>query len=246
MRVIPVIDLRNGLTVHGVRGERERYRPVQSVLAGSADPLAVAGAFREQLGLSELYIADLDAIQGHGDHGPLIAALAKQEGAKLLVDAGAADLPDVLRVLATGSQSAIVGSETLASWEALQQIVLEIAAGRLIFSLDMRDGQVLTRCPQLADLPPLEVLEKVRQLGIQEVILLELTRVGTESGINRALISTARERFPGLQLITGGGIRDAHDLNELAALGVSGVLVATALHRGIITRRHVAALTHRS
>lgn len=246
MRVIPVIDLRDGLAVHAVSGEREQYRPVQSVLADSAEPLAVAGAFRERLGLRELYVADLDAIEGRGNHEPLIAALAEQAGARLLVDAGISDLHGVLRVLATGSRCAIVGSETLSNWEALQEIAAEVAAGRLIFSLDMREGQVLTRCPQLAGLAPLQVLEKVNHLGIKEVILLELTQVGTGSGINRALIGAARERFPGLRLLTGGGVRDAHDLKALAALGVSGVLVATALHRGAITRQHIAALSGRS
>ena len=50
-----------------MRGERERYRPVSSVLAGEdGDPLALARAFRSELGLDELYVADLDAITGAG------------------------------------------------------------------------------------------------------------------------------------------------------------------------------------
>ena len=65
MRVVPVIDLKDGTAVHAVRGERERYRPVNSTLAGDdGDPLALARAFRSALGLDELYVADLDAIGG--------------------------------------------------------------------------------------------------------------------------------------------------------------------------------------
>jgi phosphoribosylformimino-5-aminoimidazole carboxamide ribotide isomerase len=246
MRLIPVIDLRGGLAVHAVSGEREQYRPVKSVLAESANPLAIARAFRERLGLSELYIADLDAIQGHGNHRPLISTLAKQERMRLLIDAGAADLLGVLDIIATGSHRAIIGSETLASWEALRSIVSEIPAEHLIFSLDMRDGQILARSSELAALSPLQALEEVRHIGLQEVILLELTRVGTGTGVNRELIIRARQRFPDLLLLAGGGIRDARDLDELAALGVRGVLVATALHRGIITREHISALTRPS
>jgi phosphoribosylformimino-5-aminoimidazole carboxamide ribotide isomerase len=35
-----------------------------------------------------------------------------------------------------------------------------------------------------------------------------------------------------LEVLIGGGIRDIQDLRELKKLGVSGALVATALHDG--------------
>ena len=68
MRVVPVIDLKGGMAVHAVRGERERYRPVRSVITDDAgDPVALARAFASELGLDELYVADLDAIGGEGE-----------------------------------------------------------------------------------------------------------------------------------------------------------------------------------
>ena len=38
-----------------------------------------------------------------------------------------------------------------------------------------------------------------------------------------------------LDVFVGGGVRDINDLVELKDLGVSGVLVATALHSGKIS-----------
>jgi hypothetical protein len=62
LRVVPVIDLKEGTAVHTVRGERERYRPVRSVLVGDdGDPHALGRAFRFELGLDELYVAALHA-----------------------------------------------------------------------------------------------------------------------------------------------------------------------------------------
>jgi phosphoribosylformimino-5-aminoimidazole carboxamide ribotide isomerase len=244
MRLIPVMDLRGGVAVHAIKGERKHYQPVASVLSDTADPLVVARAFREKLGLSELYIADLDAIQGHGDHRELIARLADQERMKLLVDAGAADVESALEILVTGANKVIIGAETLTTWEALQAIRAAVPAGRLVFSLDMRAGQILSRCSQLAASSPLEVLDSLHRAGWQEVILLDLARVGTGAGVDRALITEARQRFPELALLVGGGVRDANELGDLNAIGVAGVLVATALHRGTITLQHIAALNH--
>src|SRR5918994_25530 len=71
VRVVPVIDLKDGTAVHAVRGERERYRPVRSALTGDdGDASALARAFRSELGLDELYVADLDAIGGGGGPRP--------------------------------------------------------------------------------------------------------------------------------------------------------------------------------
>ena len=65
MRIIPVIDLRAGEAVHGTGGIRTRYEPVKSVITKSmGDALALAQAYVTVLGTSELYVADLDAIEG--------------------------------------------------------------------------------------------------------------------------------------------------------------------------------------
>ena len=88
MRVIPVIDLKRGVAVHAVRGDRERYRPLRSRIAEDADPVHVTRAVRDGLGLDELYVADLDAIAGGPGHPDVVAALARV--AQVMVDAGAA------------------------------------------------------------------------------------------------------------------------------------------------------------
>jgi phosphoribosylformimino-5-aminoimidazole carboxamide ribotide isomerase len=235
MRVIPVLDLKDGLVVHGVKGERQYYKPVVSVLTHRAEPMAVARAFSEKLGLHELYVADLNAIQGHGHHQAVIAELGQEQRIRLWVDAGITGVSDALRLLEIGVSKVIIGAETLDSWNVLKIICTTIPISNLVFSLDMQAGQVLSRSSQLAALGPLQVLERVQQMGLQEVILLDLARVGSGAGLDRELIAESRRRYPDLALFAGGGIRDAQDLRDLEAMGVAGALVATALHQGMIT-----------
>jgi phosphoribosylformimino-5-aminoimidazole carboxamide ribotide isomerase len=49
--------------------------------------------------------------------------------------------------------------------------------------------------------------------------------------------------YPHLKLIAGGGIAGPADLDRLAALGVSGVLVASALHDGRISPSTVSRMS---
>jgi phosphoribosylformimino-5-aminoimidazole carboxamide ribotide isomerase len=230
MRVIGVIDLKDGVAVHAVRGERQRYRPVRSELLDGADPVDVARALRDRLGLRELYVADLDAIAGGRAHEETLRALAAE--AELMVDAGAGDAAGVERVLSLGAARAIVGTETLADAGAFAELPLD----RLVLSLDMRAGQVLARDPELATLGPGEALARLTRAGLREAIVLDLARVGSGEGPDVELVGELHGRFPELALLAGGGVRDAADLRALAQAGAAGALVATALHSGAIRR----------
>jgi phosphoribosylformimino-5-aminoimidazole carboxamide ribotide isomerase len=241
MRVVGVIDLKDGTAVHAVRGERERYRPVHSVIAGDdGDPLALARAFRSELGLDELYVADLDAIGGGSGHAALLAALARE--ARVMVDAGVSEPAAARALLELGAHRVIVGTETLPRAAALERLLAEAPDGGLILSVDLRDGRTLSPDPQLAGLPALDAVARLHRPGLREAIVLDLARVGSGAGPDVALIAEIRVAFPDLELLAGGGVRDVEDLRALDAAGAGGALVATALHSGVIGPRELAEL----
>ncbi len=243
MRLIPVIDLLNAQVVHAVRGERKHYKPVKSVLCRAPDPLAVAAAFRDQLGLREIYIADLNAIQGSAltSHRNLIENLVHKEGIKIILDAGTLDIESANAWLDLGIHKVVIGAETLQAFDDLRKIPAGFNLDKLIFSLDMRSGKVLSHCPEIASLSAMELIEQLWSGGWREVILLDLIKVGSNEGMNISLASRARATFPGLSLLVGGGIAGVEELHELKDMGIAGVLLATALHRGAITAQQLSA-----
>jgi phosphoribosylformimino-5-aminoimidazole carboxamide ribotide isomerase len=241
MRVVGVIDLKDGAAVHAVRGERERYRPVRSVIAGDdGDPLSLARAFRSALGLDELYVADLDAIGGVGEHSAGIAALAHE--AHIMVDAGVTEPERARALLELGAHRVVVGTETLTGPDALDRLLRELPEGAVVLSADLRDGRVLSPHPQLAGLPALAALSRLHAEGLREAIVLDMARVGSGVGPDVGLIAELHAAFPDLELLAGGGVRDAEDLRALGEAGAAGALVATALHAGVIGPRELAEL----
>jgi phosphoribosylformimino-5-aminoimidazole carboxamide ribotide isomerase len=239
VRVVGVIDLKDGMAVHAVRGEREHYRPVQSVIsAAEGDPLALARAFRSELGLDEVYVADLDAITGAGEHHDTIAALARE--AHVMVDAGVSEPERAQELLALGVQRVIVGTETLPGPDALEALLA--AVPQLVLSVDLRDGRLLSPDPQLAGLPALEAMARLHRPGLREAIVLDLARVGSGAGTDAGLIAELHAAFD-VQLLAGGGVRDVEDLRALRDAGAAGALVATALHKGVIGARELSALS---
>jgi len=240
MRVIPVIDLKGGVAVHAVRGERERYRPLRSSLAAGADPVGVTRAVRDALGLDELYVADLDAIAGGEGHAGTIAALARE--ARAMVDAGAAAAADVARLIELGAARVIVGTETLPGVDAFRRLRADVPGAPLVVSLDLRAGAVLSPDPALAAAAPAEALARLAAAGAREAIVLDLARVGSGAGPDVALVAALRAAVPEVELLAGGGVRDAADLRALADAGAAGALVATAIHAGSITTENLRAL----
>ena len=240
MRVIPVIDLKGGAAVHAVRGQRERYRPLRSKLVAGSDPVRVARAFRGELGLDELYVADLDAIAGGPPHRDALAALARE--ARVLVDAGVTDVAAVRPLLELGAARVVIGTETLADPAALGRLRAELPDAPLVLSLDLRGDRVLTRDASLGRLGAAEALALLRQSGVSEVIVLDLARVGSGTGPDVALVRELCARFPEVELLAGGGVRDLADLRALAEAGAAGALVATALHHGAIGPGELRAL----
>jgi phosphoribosylformimino-5-aminoimidazole carboxamide ribotide isomerase len=246
MRVIGVIDLKGGRAVHARGGERETYAPVHSPLIAGAragDPVALAAAYRERLGLSELYVADLDAIAGTTPQRALVRRIAERIApATLMVDAGVASAADARAARADGTARVVVGLETLPSFDALAAVVEAVGSAAVVFSVDLRAGRSLSRAAPLADASPIELVALAAHAGATAVVLLDLARVGASTGVDVSLVAAVRQRFPAVELLVGGGVRGREDLERLAGAGADGALVATALHEGRLGAADVQAM----
>jgi phosphoribosylformimino-5-aminoimidazole carboxamide ribotide isomerase len=162
---------------------------------------------------------------GRGENLAVIKEISAM--AKTMADAGISKATDLDCLPA--SVCPILGTET-----APFQLMEELAPQRnIIVSLDMKNRKVLARDALLANETPLQALQRLNRLPLEGVILLELNRVGTSSGLDKAFLEKALDisRHP---LILGGGVKDEEDLRALEEMGFSGALVATAVHNGSV------------
>jgi len=233
LKVIPVIDVLNGISVHGIRGKRSEYQPLQSKLCKSVKPLEVAKAFKA-LGFAELYIADLDAITRGEVNFEAFKNIARETGLKLMVDAGTADLEKAEKLLDSGVSRVVIGTETLRCKSFVGEAVMSLGNKCVIVSLDLKGGKVLVKSGFEDCKDPMFLLREFKQMGVSEVIVLDLARVGSGEGVDADFVKKVIEEVA-IDVLVGGGVRDIKDLVELKKLGVSGVLLATALHSGKIS-----------
>ncbi len=144
-----------------------------------------------------------------------------------MADVGISRMGDLYRLPA--EVSPVLGTET-ASFGLMKE-----AAGRrrTIVSIDMVKRRVLTRDAEMQAEGAVEMLQRLNGLPLQAVILLELDRVGTASGLDGEFLQEAAS-VSDHALILGGGVKGVEDLQVLEGLGFAGALVATAVHNGSI------------
>src|ERR1700730_7344594 len=169
MELIPVLDLKDGLVVRAQFGERQNYLPTRTPLSPTSNPVEVMRGLLRIHAFQTFYVADLNAIENHGDNRAVVAQLKAQCGVNLWVDNGIAELEAARGWLDDGLGELVIGSETQRDPALLAAVARD---ARRVLSLDFR-----------ADIPkgPPALLEEVG-LWPQRVIVMSLGRVGSGAG----------------------------------------------------------------
>ncbi|HKD28904.1 MAG TPA: HisA/HisF-related TIM barrel protein [Xanthobacteraceae bacterium] len=229
MDIIPVLDLRGGIVVRARMGRRDQYRPLESPLSPTSDPIDVMRGLYSVYPFTTFYVADLDAIMGTGDNATALRHLRTEfPTADFWVDNGVADLSTAQRWLDAGLGHLVVGSESQREAAIMQRL---FDHDRVVLSLDFRDR---------AFQGPLALLDDVA-CWPSRLIVMTLGRVGSGAGPDLDRLAAIRNVAAGRQIYAAGGVRDSCDLVALKRAGMSGALVATSLHEGSVSGSDIAA-----
>lgn len=216
MEIIPVIDIKDGRAVHAIKGKRSAYRPLKTPLCPSSRPVDVFDRLIDMGKFEKVYIADLNSIMGQGDNDELIRRLTDSYPNLIFwIDNGFRQTPAKSSPLS--NHVPIIGSESL---DERRLKSLENFNRPFVLSLDFSSkGQ----------LGP-DRLFKEERYWPQNIIIMTLGKVGSDTGPDYRKLNYYRSRYPQKTFIAAGGIRGMKDLLELKRMGIQSALVATALH----------------
>ena len=234
MKVIPVIDLLNGVVVHAKKGDRAAYQAIHSQLTPSSQPLDIVAALLDVYPFQQLYIADLNAIQkldaNYENNYNVIASIKERYPAlELWVDAGVSNNAELNFWLRLDARL-IFGSENFPHINNYTS--LNIQDKNYILSLDFMP---------LGYQGPVELLTNI-EYWPQDVIVMSLSNVGANNGTNIDLLQKTMARAKGFNIIAAGGIRNADDLVMLKEMWISAALLATALHQKQISTEQLESI----
>ena len=232
-RIVPVIDILDSKAVHAIKGERAKYKPLKSKLINSSDPIEIIKVLKQKFNFREFYIADLDAIIKYCPNLEILSKILKIPEIDVILDPGIKDKEDLLKYSKYKIKKLILGLETINGYNVINEGLRILGKYKLIVSLDMFKGKIISKIKDLRNQNPINVVNKLKRFGVKELILLDLFRVGQKIGGIPPVYLKILKNFKGAVLV-GGGIKDLVDLTRYYNNKFSGVLIATALYDGSI------------
>jgi len=229
--IIPAIDLKEGRVVRLVQGKYDKK-------VYSNDPVKVAKHW-QKLGAKMLHVVDLDgAMTGKPINIDIAIKIAQEVKIPVEFGGGVRSEAIIEKLINAGVARVIISTKALEDENFLKRVVKKYA-NKLIVSIDEQNGAVYIKgWKASAKKISIDILiEKLKSLGIKEIIYTDISRDGTLKGPNVAGVKKVL-KASGMRVIASGGISSVLDIDRLKILeksGLKGIIVGKALYEGRVT-----------
>lgn len=230
MLIVPAIDLKGGKCVRLLRGE------MNAETVYGDDPVAMGQQWVEQ-GAQYLHVVDLDgAVSGRPVNGAAISALCRALSIPIEVGGGVRSVARAGELLELGVDRVIFGTAALSDPTVVGDACRQFP-GRIAVGIDARDGKVAVQgWTETSATAAVVLARQVEDLGACRVIYTDISRDGTQEGVNVAATRAVAERIA-IPVTASGGVGSLADISALCATGVcnlDAVIVGRALYTGAV------------
>lgn len=234
MEIIPAIDLQGGRCVRLLQGD------FGQTTIYSDNPVAVADGFADA-GARRLHVVDLDASRDAAlTNQPEVEAIIAAGGMTVQVAGGIRSDETAERWFAAGAGFVVLGTIVIEDFPAAAAMARRWP-GKVLFALDVKDGQLASHGWQKASGPRAEeIARQLRDLPLAGVIYTAVARDGTLKGPDvEGLRSLAH--LLSLPVYASGGVTTMTDLEQVASAGAAGAIIGRAIYEGRLDLRAAVA-----
>jgi phosphoribosylformimino-5-aminoimidazole carboxamide ribotide isomerase len=200
------------------------------------DPVAIGQRWVDE-DAQYLHVVDLDgAVSGRPVNGAAIAALCRALPIPMEVGGGIRSVARAAEVLALGADRVIFGTAALAAPEVVREACRQFP-GRIAVGIDAREGKVSVQgWTETSSMTAVSVARQAQELGACRVIYTDISRDGTQEGVNVAATCAIAEAVS-IPVTASGGVGSLADIAALKAAGAPGidaVIIGRALYTGAV------------
>lgn len=229
-RIVPCLDVKDGMVVKGVRFEH---------LRAMGDPVELALHYRQE-GADELVFLDISAsLEGRKALLSVVGKVAEVLDIPFCVGGGVRTLADAQDLLRAGADKVSVNTAAVLHPPLLTELAQKLGSQSVVLAIDARrtekGWEVVTHGGQGAT--GLEVVAWAKEgveRGAGEILLTSVDRDGTGEGYDEELIAAVRKEVEVPIVASGGGRLGEHFLAAYRA-GADAALAATIFHQGEVS-----------
>ncbi len=233
MLIIPAIDLKDGRCVRLVQGDMDQETVYYENPTEAARHWVAEGA-------RLLHLVDLNgAVQGRPVHKQEVRDICTGLDIPVELGGGLRTLESVEEAIETGVDRVVLGTAAYEDRDLLRSAGRRWP-GKIAVGIDARKGRVAIRgWKEETSTDAVELARRCEEDGASRIIYTDITRDGTQSGVN--IEETQRlARTVKIPIIASGGVASLDDIRHLKGIegdGVEGVIVGRALYAGAFTLR---------
>ena len=225
--VVPAVDMQDGEVVQLVQGERgteKRY----------GDPVAAAKRWVDA-GAETLHLVDLDgAFEGERENADAVEAVVDAVDVPVQLGGGIRTAADATDLLDRGVERVILGTAAVEEPELVAEIS-EAYPGRVMVSLDARDGEVVVSgWTEGTGLDPAAAASRYEELGAGSILFTDVDVEGKQEGVQTEVTKRVVDAVD-VPVVASGGVASLDDVRALKDAGAAAVVVGTALYEGTFT-----------
>ena len=227
MVLFPAIDILSGKAVRLYKGD------YNAVTVYSERPWEFAEDFVDK-GCSAIHIVDLDgAKSGETVNIDTVKRIAAVKGLYSEIGGGIRNMESVSRYLEAGVDRVILGTAALKDPSFLK-IALREYGDRIAVGVDLKDGKVAVKgWLETSNKDGIEFLKELEDLGVEGVIVTDISRDGAMKGTNLDLYGRIKEEVS-LKVTASGGVSTIEDIVALKSMGLYGAIIGKAYYTGAI------------
>lgn len=242
-RIIPCLDVRDGMVVKGIN-----FVGIKEV----GDPVECAMEYDRQ-GADEICFLDITAThEGRGTMIDVVRRTAKKVFVPLTVGGGIRTVDDYREILRAGADKVSVNSAAIRNPDLIRQAADKFGSQCVVVAVDAKqrsDGgwSVFVNGGRIdTGLDALEWIKQCEKLGAGEILLTSMDADGTKNGFDLAL-TDAVTRSVGIPVIASGGCGKLSDFSDVfQKTGADAALAASLFHYKELTvsqvKNHLAGV----
>lgn len=235
MLIIPAIDLYEKKIVRLQKGD------FNQVTFYEQTPLAQAKEF-EQHGFQWLHIVDLIGSKtGNISVEAIIREVKKETNLKIEFGGGVRDEAGAEQLFELGVSKIIIGSLSVKNKSVFEKIVKEFPADNFIVAVDaLNENLSVSGWTEATKVTVYDHIEYCLQLGLTHFLCTDISKDGMLTGTNIDLYKKILSRFPDINLIASGGIKDLDDVKKIKTIKPYGVVIGKAIYENKIDLKELA------
>ena len=227
MILFPAIDLYEGKAVRLFKGDYAQ------MTVYSERPWEIALDFKAK-GATHIHIVDLEgAKHGTTPNLEIVKRIKRESGLFCEIGGGVRSMETVKTYLENGIDRVILGTAAVANEAFVKECVAAFGA-RIAVGVDLKDGFVAVKGWTEKSAYDAETFcKKMQNIGVQTLIVTDISKDGAMQGTNLALYRSLSEKFS-LQIEASGGVSSLEDVKKLREMELYGAIIGKAYYTGAI------------